>query len=130
MKSTSSKPKPMKTIKALLAGLSLLTFSSIQAQTRDCATMEVLANQIENDSATAIRLEQVKNQNDSLIKSSGRYIAEEGFKLPALPGYQPTGDIEIDRLNWAKAKQDLYAKDPELYKELTRLDSPSKNMRN
>ena len=119
----------MKSIQTLIVGLCIFTFNSLQAQTRDCATMEVLANQIENDSTTKLRLEQVQSQNDQFIKTSGRYISEESFDLPALPGFEPTGDIEVDRLNWAQAKQELYAKDPELYKQLTRLDSPSKNMR-
>lgn len=119
----------MKPIQPLLGALCLFTFNTLQAQTRDCATMEVLAKQIENDSTIAFRLEQVKAQNDAVIKSSGRYVNEELYDLPPLPGFESTGDIDVDRVNWAQAKQDLVAKDPELYKELTRLDSPSKGMR-
>jgi hypothetical protein len=109
----------------------LFTFlcSTAIGQTRDCGTMEALQIQQQQDSTLKERMDSLEIAKQNYLKESGKYEDHSKLNLPIIPGFTPTGDHETDLKNFAIAKQELYANDPELYKKLTRSESNSKNKR-
>lgn len=118
----------MKKIQLFVMSL-LLYCSNAIAQNRDCGTMEALKVQQQQDSTLSEKMDSLEVAKQEFLKESGRYEDYSNLNLPSIPGFTPTGDPEIDLRNFAKAKKELYAKDPELYKELTRKESNAKNKR-
>lgn len=106
-----------------------LLCSTAMAQKRDCGTMEALKAQMQQDSTLSERMDSLEIVKQQYLKESGRYEDYSDLDLPVLPNFTPTGDPETDLRNFALAKKELYANDPELYIELTRRESNAKNIR-
>jgi hypothetical protein len=101
------------------ATLLLLLFQTATAQNRDCATMEVLDRQLEENP-------ELQQQFDSLNALANQATLEKSVAAsgkehtyPIIPGFEPTGDPSTDARNFGIAKKELYASDPELYLRLT-----------
>ena len=97
------------------------------AQTKSCGTDEAVKKQLlEHPELQAIRDSIDLNRYSKLDPELLDAVKEiEPYKLPALPGFQPSGDFQIDLINWQIAKKELYKSDPELYLQVT--STPNKN---
>jgi hypothetical protein len=113
----------------LLVMSSMMYCSFSMAQTRNCGTMEALKMQQQQDSTLIERMDSLEVAKQQFLKESGRYENYSNLKLPDIPGFTPTGNPETDLRNFAIAKEELFAKNPELYKQLTRNESNAKNKR-
>ncbi|MDA1061223.1 MAG: hypothetical protein O3B47_05550 [bacterium] len=113
----------------LIVILSMCSCSIAIAQNRDCGTMEALKHQQQQDTSLTKKMDSLEVIKQQFLKESGRYENYSNLDLPVIPGFTPTGDPETDLKNFAIAKKELYAKNPELYKELTRKESKTQNKR-
>jgi len=114
-------------MKKILLIFSLLFVSSICFSQEKCGTMTLI--------------EQVKNKNpksDSLmfifednirkwIKKNHIFPKYQNKEYPLIEGFVPTGDLKVDKLNFANAKKILYDESPKKYKEMTRKVIVDKN---
>lgn len=114
--------------RAILLALSVIVYSGSYGQ-RTCGTMDLLHKKQLEDPGLALRMDSVRAAKQAYIKSTGRDEDFSQLALPQLPGFVPTGHAETDLKNFAEAKQALYARDPELYRELTRNGVPSNGKR-
>lgn len=114
----------------LLVMSSMMYCSFSMAQTRNCGTMEALKVQQNQDSALIVRMDSLEVVKQQFLKESGRFEDYSNLKLPEIPGFKPTGNPETDLRNFAIAKEELFAKNPELYKQLTRKESIAKTKGN
>ena len=116
-------------MKPLLLTISafFLTINVSVAQIKSCGTDEAVKKQLlDHPELQAIRdsinLNRYSNLNPELLDAVKEI---EPYQLPVLPGFQPSGDFQIDLINWQIAKKELYKSDPELYLQLT--STPNKN---
>lgn len=100
---------------------SLLTTTGF-SQVRNCATMEVLNKQIQEDSTLKKKMDSLEVAKQEWIKASGYYEDYSQLSLPIIPDFVPTGDPKTDVTNFLIAKEKLYNENPELYRKLTRND--------
>lgn len=86
--------------------------------------MEVQEQKVKDDPALRFRIDSMHHAMDALIKERGYSEDYSQLNLPLIPGFTPTGDPQTDVRNFAAAKKELYAKDPDLYRALTRKATP------
>lgn len=101
----------------LLLGLPLWGLGELQAQSRHCASQEVLAQQLES-------AEWRSAYEAALVRAADLRAAQVGFaapahRYPALPGFQLTGDAATDLARFLFLKDSLIQHDPNLYLELS-----------
>ena len=106
----------------LTLGAYLLAINVSVAQSKSCGTDEAVKKQLlDHPELQAIRdsinLNRYSNLDAELLDAVNPIGA---YELPALPGFTPSGDFQVDLINWQKAKKELFESNPELYKELTR----------
>ncbi|OWY19285.1 hypothetical protein C7N43_22885 [Sphingobacteriales bacterium UPWRP_1] len=75
------------------------TDSTVKQQSNDVAPSEEQA-----------KIEQQRLQKE---KEAGKAMST----TPQLPGYTPTGNPDVDAVNYSKAKEDLYNNHPEQYQQ-------------
>jgi len=77
---------------------------------RNCGTMEYLELRKKQDPAVEQRMIDGERKMSEWMK---QHPLESDFvKLPELPGYKPTGNLTVDRVNYAKAKEKYLAENP------------------
>ena len=103
-------------------GALMLTINVSVAQNKTCGTDEAVKQQLlEHPELQAVRDSIDLNRYSNLdIETKNALKPIESYELPALPGFEPSGDFQLDLINWQTAKKDLFESNPELYKELTR----------
>jgi hypothetical protein len=101
-----------------LALLALLIQPAV-AQNRNCATMEVLERQLNEDPALRGKFDSLETAATQNASQAPLGSPARPHSYPELPGFTPTGDPATDAKNFARAKQELYASDPALYLRLT-----------
>ena len=114
-------------MKAIIVFACALLFCTVQsfAQNRECATMEVLQQQIQQNPNLEQTLDSMETAIRAEIEARGKTESYADQNLPLIPGFTPTGDSREDARNFAAAKKELFAKDPELYRQLTRNPTPN-----
>lgn len=88
-----------------MLGAGLLLTLSAQAQNRNCGTMHYLEMQKKKDPALEQRMKENETRTQEWIKKHNK---QTEVKLPALPGFNPTGNKAVDEANYAKAKREYY----------------------
>lgn len=102
-----------------LLTLLLLMLGTGHLQAQKCTAQERLKAQREQDPAFAAHMDSLEQDLElRLQESSTAKIATA--PLPVLPNFSPTGDPEADRKAFVRAKKELYARDPDTYRALTR----------
>ncbi len=89
----------------LMLGAGILLTLSVQAQNRNCGTMHYLEMQKQKDPSLEQRMKDNETKTQELIKKNSK---QTDVKLPALPGFNPTGNKAVDEANYAKAKREYY----------------------
>lgn len=99
-------------MKNLLLILIVLSFSvfvvSCSKKATDTGQTSV---QQKSDDAEQAKMEQERLQKEKEAAAKG------ATTTPQLPGYNPTGNPDVDAVNYAKAKEDLYNNHPEQYQQ-------------
>ena len=107
----------------------LLTFSvcflainPATGQSKHCGTDEsVKKNLLDHPELQIIRDSINTNRYSSLDKNIEVALDSiKPYELPFLPGFEASGDFQLDLINWQKAKRELFETNPARYKELTR----------
>tara|TARA_B110001469_G_C9635495_1_gene318572 strand:- start:1944 stop:2315 length:372 start_codon:yes stop_codon:yes gene_type:complete len=68
----------------------------------------------------------LKQSKAPIIDNSTPKIAEisKDYPYPKLPGFEPTGDLEWDRREFARIRLEIYSESPEKYQRLSRNSNP------
>ncbi len=85
------------------------------AQDRTCATMTSLEERMKKDPSLRKVHEDHERATQEWIKANT--VPQGNSIFPAIPGFTPTGNREVDQQNYAAAKAAI-AKDPELSKKI------------
>ena len=87
----------------------------VQAQTRNCATMDYYEMRKNQDPEAEKRMEESEKKVQDWIAKNPQKINDEPVILfPTIAGFTPTGNVELDRINYASAKQKLGGSNPKL----------------
>ncbi len=93
-------------------------FAISQAQTNRCGTMEKLEQLTQENPKL---LEKMKQDEILLQQDIERHDFQKSpqHPYPIIPGFEPSGDLELDAKNFGEAKKSLIETDPGLYDRLT-----------
>ncbi len=87
----------------LMISCSLGSLTGLHAQQRQCGTMEYLEYRKHQDPTLEQRMTDDEQRINEWTKSHPSHAT--AVNLPALEHYAPTGHIEVDEKNYAKAKE-------------------------
>ncbi len=107
-------------MKLMITLLLMASATLAYGQNDRCGTMELLKEKMAQDPGLEQRLDSMEQATQAMISELGPVEEEGKFNPPLIPGYTPTGDRKTDVRNFCAAKQALYDRDPELYRQLTR----------
>jgi len=80
-----------------------------QAQTRNCGTTEYYELRKQQDPSLEKRMEENEKQIAKWIKEHSASEPSAKATLPAIPGFEASGNEELDRINYANAKSKYLA---------------------
>lgn len=100
-----------------------LGFAFSHAQTNRCGTMEKLEQLTQRNPNL---LEKMKQDEILLQQEINRLGIQKGpqHSYPIIPGFEPSGDLEQDAINFGVAKKALIESDSDLYDRLTTRQTP------
>jgi len=78
--------------------------TAAQAQTRNCGTTEYYELRKQQDPSLEKRTEENEKQIAKWIKEHSASEPSAKATLPAIPGFEASGNEELDKINYAKAK--------------------------
>jgi len=111
-------------MKKLLLLLTLCAITSVAFSQTKCGTMQLLEEMKAKDPTLEKKMEENEKQNQEWIKKNMPTRDKSDYSFPLIPGFVPTGDFDTDYANFQIAKQVLVSKDPEAYKNATRIPNP------
>ena len=95
-----------------------LGLTGAYGQDRTCGTEEKLAQMKLKYPEVETRMAAIEQETQEWQETNGQIrVATQSY--PQIPGFEPSGDPEIDARNFNEAKTQLISTDPELYNRLT-----------
>ena len=116
-------------MKKILLLLTLSAITSVAFSQTKCGTMQLLEEMKEKDPTLEKKMEENEKRNQEWIKKNMPTRDKSDYSFPLIPGFVPTGDFDTDYVNFQIAKQILYDKDPQAYRDATSFPNPNEEER-
>jgi|TARA_B110000908_G_C10019130_1_gene342123 hypothetical protein len=107
----------------LLVTLCAITSIAFSQNVKECGTQDKLDEAIKKDPSILEKIKKNREQNQKWIELNRFNSKKQKASYPLIPGFTPTGDPKIDKINFQSAKAKLTNEDIEAYKKATRKEN-------
>ena len=108
--------------------LSAITSASFSQNVKECGTQDQLDKAIKKDPSILEKIKKNREQNKKWIELNKFNSKKQKASNPLIPGFTPTGDPKIDKINFQSAKAKLTNEDIEAYKKATRKENSKESI--
>ena len=111
----------------LLLTLTVITSAAFSQNTRACG-QTLLDEAIKKDPSILENIKKNREKNQKWIELNKFNNKESHDNYPLIPGFTPTGDPKIDKINFQSAKAKLTNEDIQAYKKATRKENSKESI--